>query len=356
MDKQALLDLINNSNDKSFKTTFTYKPAAVEYLETFLSDVASKLDLEQLTLKDTNFIAEDLDEYYSDVIYETYLKPVEGQEAKNLIRIILLFEHKKGIDSYFDLFLQIIIYIVSIWKQDRKESRPPTIIIPLVINQSKRHIKQKTLHDSLKHVPKDLLKYIPQFECHILNVQPLDNEPISDSILNLREDNILRSLFLSFIAVEQKNKMGNFLIEIFKFLPLHPELREYFNQLFVFIVKEGYFSVTEIKEMLEQYLSTNEQKDMLTTAQVWERKGEVRGKNIEARMVVLRGLSMGYELGSLSILSGLEKHEVQMLANDVETVKERIKISPFSKSDLRKAVKLSADEMEFVLSFLEKKG
>jgi Putative transposase, YhgA-like len=357
MNKQALLELINNPNDKTFKTTLTYKPAAVEYLETFLSSVAAKLDMDQLTIKDTNFIAEELEEYYSDVIYETYLKPVEGQDVKNLIRIILLFEHKKSIDSYFDLFLQIIIYIVSVWKQDRKESRPPTLVIPLVINQSKRHIKQKTLHDSLKNVPTDLLKYIPQFECHVLNVQPLDDEPISESILNLKEDSILRSLFLSFIAVEQKNKMENILIEIFKFLPLHPELRDYFDQLFVFLIKEGYFSDKEIKAMLEQYLSSSkEQKDMLTTAQVWEERGEKRGGKIEARKVVLRGFLFGYEIDSLTILSGLEKAEVQTIGNDVERVKEVVKNGIVSKTDLRKTVELSDDEIKFVLSFLEGKG
>jgi predicted transposase YdaD len=361
MNKQALLDLINNPNDKTFKTTLTHKPAAVEYLETFLSSIASKLDMEQLTIKDTNFIAEELEEYYSDVIYETYLKPEEGQDVKNLIRIILLFEHKKSIDSYFDLFLQIIIYIVSVWKQDRKESRPPTIVIPLVINQSKRHIKQKTLHDSLKNIPIDLLKYIPQFECHVLNVQPLDDEPISESILNLKEDGILRSLFLSFIAVEQKNKMENILMEIFKFLPTHPELRDYFDQLFVFLIKEGYFSDKEIKKMLEQYLSSaKEQKDMLTTAQVWEKRGEERGEKrggkIEARKVVLRGLLMGYEIEAITILSGLDKEEVQTLGNDVDKVKEFIKVNSVSKTDLRKVVKFSDDEIEFVLSFLKQKG
>ena len=36
--------------------------------------VVDTLDLTQLKLKDTNFITKNLKEYFSDVIYETYLK------------------------------------------------------------------------------------------------------------------------------------------------------------------------------------------------------------------------------------------------------------------------------------------
>ena len=140
MDKKTLDELINNINDKIFKSTFQQKESAIEYLQTFLSNVASKLNLDDLTLKDTNFVSDELEEYFSDVVFETTLK---DENLKNKIRVILLFEHKKGIESYFDLYLQLLSYIALIWKQDREEKRSPTIIIPLVINQSKRRIRSE---------------------------------------------------------------------------------------------------------------------------------------------------------------------------------------------------------------------
>lgn len=41
------------------------------------------------------------------------------------------------------------------------------------------------------------------------------------------------------------------LIEIFKFIQSNPHLKQHFQQLFVFLTQEGYFSPSEIKEMLK---------------------------------------------------------------------------------------------------------
>ena len=71
MNKQDFEELLNNINDKVFKSCFQYQPTAVEYLQVFVSAVAELLDLEHLTLKDTNFVNADLEEYFCDVVYET---------------------------------------------------------------------------------------------------------------------------------------------------------------------------------------------------------------------------------------------------------------------------------------------
>ena len=61
MTEEDFKELLNNINDKVFKSCFQYQPTAVEYLEVFVSSIAVFLDLEHLTLKDTNFVNAELD-------------------------------------------------------------------------------------------------------------------------------------------------------------------------------------------------------------------------------------------------------------------------------------------------------
>ena len=104
MDEELIMLFIESINDKLFKKIFRVKSTVVEYLEVFLTDIARSLDLEGMTLEDGNLLDEHLGEYFCDAVYETYLKQEAGEESPRKIRVILLFEHKTSIDSYFDLF------------------------------------------------------------------------------------------------------------------------------------------------------------------------------------------------------------------------------------------------------------
>jgi predicted transposase/invertase (TIGR01784 family) len=350
MDKQTLDELINNINDKIFKSTFTQTPSAIEYMNTFLKSVADKLDLDNLILKDTNFVSQELEEYFSDVVYETTLK---DPKLKNKIRVILLFEHKKVIESYFDLFLQLLHYIVLIWKQDRAEKRSPTIVIPLVINQGNKKLKEKSLHDVLKNIPKELLVYIPQFQFHLLNIQPFGKEPIDERILNLDSNNILRSLFLAYVAVEHKEKLQKALIEIFKFYKNNPHQKDFFKQLFVFLMQEGYFSHEEIQELKKEYLTTDKEKEMITTAQVWKQEGRQQEKHF----VVLKGIHKSVSFVTLSDLTDISLDNIAKLAKGYEAVKEAWlnKNNLINKKALSSTTKLTKEEVEYVIQCLENK-
>ena len=54
-------DFINHIYDRIFKLFFKHKPVAVDCLTHFVDkDIVDKLDLDVMTLKDTNFISKDL--------------------------------------------------------------------------------------------------------------------------------------------------------------------------------------------------------------------------------------------------------------------------------------------------------
>jgi hypothetical protein len=55
---------IERANDKCFKGAMRLKPTAIEYMEEFCPEIAAQIELDELSLKDTNFINETLEEFY----------------------------------------------------------------------------------------------------------------------------------------------------------------------------------------------------------------------------------------------------------------------------------------------------
>lgn len=279
-------------NDKSFKTIMKVKESALEYLQKFFPELYKQLDISVFELDNTNYITKEFNEYYSDVVYRTQLKSTSKKQKKD-VAIALLFEHKKSIQSYFLLFLQLLEYIILIWRDDIANKRKPSIIIPIVVFQGKKGLKAKQMHDCFKGIPQELLKYIPNFECHLTNVHGLSDK----EILDLDEKGLLRSLFLAYTYAEKRESINEILKEIFKFIAHHPERFIFFQLLFDFLAKEDYLSADETNELFAHYLSPKQKKNMLTTYQVWKRdglkegrqKGRQEGKTIKARLMVLRG-------------------------------------------------------------------
>ena len=189
---------------------------------------------------------------------------------------------------------------------------------------------------------------------HLLNIQPLPNE----TILNLREDGLLRSLFLSAVAVEDKNRIHGVLIEIFKFMAFKPHLSDFFSPIFRFLIQEGYFTQEELDEIKNYYhLTPNQEKEMMTTVQTWfhegEQKGLQRGEQRTKRLTVLRGHFMRFKTNSLVKLSLLPLNEVSLLINGFDAVKKAWKKGKIDALELSKTTSLTKEEIDFVIECLE---
>ena len=299
-------ETLHHSNDKAFKKVFLVKETALEYIHKYFPLLETYLELDKLETYNTNYVNKDFEEYFSDVVYRTYLKEspadIKKRKKKKKVTVVLLFEHKKHVASYFLLFLQLLEYIIFIWRQDIADSRKPSIIIPIVVNQGKRELKLKMLHECFKGVPQELLKYIPNFHIHLTNIQPLTGK----ELLELDEKGLLRSLFLAYIFVEDRNRIHDMITEIFKFLKYQPEKFDFFEHIFAYVTKEGYLSQEEIDELLEKYLSPQQKEGAMTSVQEWTIKGEQR----KARQMVLRGKWKGASADFLADQSELSLQEV----------------------------------------------
>jgi hypothetical protein len=358
---------LHHAGDKGFKTVMKDKTSALELMETLVPEISIHLDLTDFELDNTNYVNKDFQEYYSDVVYRTYLKDTSkkaSKKAKKKVAIALLFEHKKTIVSYFLLFLQLLEYIIFIWREDLSNKRKPSIIIPIVVFQGKKGLRIKQLHDCFKGIPKELLKYIPNFHYHLTNVHDLSK----DTLLGLNEKNYLRSLFLAYTFTEKKKDIQDMLFEVFKFFKHRLDSMAFFQMMFEFLAQEDDLNPDETKELFSQYLSSQQKEGVMTTYQIWVNKGKVEGKlegKLEgkqegearkARLSVLRGKWNNWSAESLADQAELPISEVNNLLNGYDNVYKLWSKNKGKAPDvLPKIAHLTEQEVGYLFDFFSQK-
>src|SRR6056297_1502287 len=104
--EEILLEIIKNPHDSLFKRTLGDKKVAVDFLENYLPDnILKEIDLTDIKVAKDSFIDEELEESFSDILYNVKISGKEGF-------IYILFEHK----SYSDKMtpIQMLGYITDI--------------------------------------------------------------------------------------------------------------------------------------------------------------------------------------------------------------------------------------------------
>ena len=335
-------DFITHIHDKIFKLFFQRTVVMIECLTGFCPpSVVDTLDLTRLTLKDTNFITKNLKEYFSDVIYETYLKdypedllPDESkikQKNKKEAKVVLITEHKSSIESYFALFLQLITYKVQVLTQDLEEGREPSVVLAIIINNGKTSISPKTFQDCYKFLPDALKEYMLQMKLIVVNV----HEQKRETLLLMQENSLLRALFLTYQAVESDEEKEDVLMEIFKFMLANTNLKSLFQPILYYLIKQGGFQQEALDKTINHYLTPQQKEKMhLSLGDQWlaqgraqgeilgEARGEARGKRAAARLVVLKSHYRGIKSDMLVYVSELPMDEVQLLINGFNLIKK----------------------------------
>ncbi|WP_245532037.1 Rpn family recombination-promoting nuclease/putative transposase [Desulfobacter postgatei] len=152
---------VSNPHDKLFRETWSNLENARSFLHHYLPhDVLCLMDLDTLEISKDSFVEKELSDYYSDMLYKVMLSGKPGF-------VHVLFEHK----SYYDkhVHLQILEYMVKIWrlfiKQQKKKKEALPIVIPLLICHGKRSWPEdKVRLSSFLSGPVDELSgYIPDF-------------------------------------------------------------------------------------------------------------------------------------------------------------------------------------------------
>jgi predicted transposase/invertase (TIGR01784 family) len=166
------MNQINNPHDKFFKETFSRLEVAQSFIEeAFPSDLLERLNLSALKRVNNSFTDEELEEYMADIVYQT-----EYAGQKTLVT--LLFEHKSYVQKY--PHLQLLQYILNVWKEERKQKKKLSVVIPIVIHHGEGTWKYKSMKSYFKGLHPSLDKFIPDFDYLLFTLDKIDDDQIAN--------------------------------------------------------------------------------------------------------------------------------------------------------------------------------
>ena len=163
---------LNNPHDKLFKETFSRLEVAQSFIEeVFPPDLLERLNLSALKRINDSFTDAELEEYLADIVYQT-----EYAGQKTLVT--LLFEHKSYVQKY--PHLQLLQYILNVWKEERKQKKKLSVVIPIIIHHGEGTWKYKSMKNYFKGLHPSLDRFIPDFDYLLFTLNKIDDNQIAN--------------------------------------------------------------------------------------------------------------------------------------------------------------------------------
>ena len=306
---------IHNLHDKFVKASFSDVDRAAAFFEQFLPEELQKsLNLTTLKSIQESYIQADLNEHFSDIVFE--VKTTEG----NPIDLVLLFEHKSAPDKH--VLLQVGHYIFSHWVKCINEKKELKVIIPLIYYQGKKTWEKPILSNLFPRVEGSLNQYIPAINHIFIALSTLSDESISQIRNRLMAAAVLaQKKGINFIKWEEDLK------KIFTLLPVEIEPGNFLQQMFVYIINVSEIPQPEFKKAIETIPPTVKSNIMTTYSQIKQEgilEGEQKGKQegiLEGEQkgkieVILNGLKNGLSVELLANITGLTVTEVEKIIKE----------------------------------------
>jgi predicted transposase YdaD len=171
-----MAEALTNPHDRFFKDLFSRREAAQDFLRHYLPpEVSALLDLDTLDIGKDSFIDPDLQEHFSDLLYQVALRG--GQEAY----IYVLFEHRSYPDP--QIAFQLLRYLVRIWEQSRKQGEGLRLILPLVIYHGPTEWRVALDFVALfGDLPEVLRPFVPDYRYWMCDLSRYSDEEIKGAI------------------------------------------------------------------------------------------------------------------------------------------------------------------------------
>jgi len=97
--------MTDKPHNNFFVYAFSQKEIAKDFLTQLTTDIAAEINIDTLELDGTSYVNKELDDLYSDIVYNVETK------TKEPIKISLLFEHKSTPPKYPRL--QLMDYLLG---------------------------------------------------------------------------------------------------------------------------------------------------------------------------------------------------------------------------------------------------
>jgi predicted transposase/invertase (TIGR01784 family) len=312
---------LSNPHDRFFKEVFSRPEVARDFLENYLpAAVVAQLDLATLALRKDSFIDPDLQQHYSDLLYQVDLQG--GAEAF----VYVLFEHKSYPEPM--VAFQLLRYLVRIWEQALRQQGQLAPIIPLVVYHGRSRWQVALNFDALFSGPEALRPYWPGFDYQLCDVSLHRKAEIQGAVISQVALLLLRHIF--------DPKMAERLPQILALLHELADKQTALQYLETTLRYVSQAAVTVSEDELRQAMTTAFSEDggalMATIAEKWfeqgleqglersiiqvleRRFGRVPAENIKARLSKLPVPTLEMLLDEALVAADLETFEQKLTA------------------------------------------
>jgi len=279
---------MSNPHDRFFKRIVSRPEAARGLVLDYLPpDVVALLDETSLELRKDTFVDAELEEHFSDLLYQVELKDGHGAY------VYVLFEHKSYVEPL--VAFQLLRYLVRIWEQSLREERKYRLapIIPVVVYHGRAVWRVGLDFADLFEGPEELLMYWPRFSYDLCDLSAYSDDDISGEI-TLR----VGLLLLKYIFRDDLEERLPDILMLLRELSEQATGLEYLKTILRYVAR-GTDKVTRegLHRAVEAALAEEGSAVMSTLAERWTQEGLQQGLQQGLQRGKREGLLAGIELG-----------------------------------------------------------
>ena len=122
-----------------------------------------RIDMSTLTLGQESFVDEQMVKHPADVCYTA--------QSKNgaSVRVNILFEHKSE-QPETAVYFQFLRYIVQVHSSELKQSRKPTVVIPILLYHGTQPFKKERMEDLFTDYSEEFREVIPHYMYYVADM------------------------------------------------------------------------------------------------------------------------------------------------------------------------------------------
>ena len=299
---------IQNPHDTFIKELIAEKKYAVELLSASLSEkLSAMLDWTKIRKEPGSFIDEEHRELRSDALFSVSFKDA-GE-----LQIYILLEHKSY--PYSHIHIQLLEYMCSIYKEQIRQKKEPTLVVPVVFYHGKEKWSYPLSFLDTFKLPADakemLKESVLDFSYCIFDLNVRQYEEMNFS------SNMQSSLFAlqHYWHFRQEEYLREFGSRVGKLIKENPELLE---KILAYLMAAAKLELKELyKHIPEQELIQNMG---IVELMVEQKKAEAKaeGKAEEKAEVTKAMLIEGDPTSKIAKVTGLSEKEISKLKSEMD--------------------------------------
>ena len=276
-----------------------------------------------------------------DFVVEAKLK-----KLKKPLHIYLLFEHKSRPENY--TFIQILYYMASLWEENLRKGEKFIPVIPIIFYHGRAKWILPLRFSDYFDVPKEIKKYLVNFEYILFNAEELEDEEL------LRKIELANILVFGIYLLKNAWRGKEFIKEGLKaFAEAVKEFEErhevYFQEFLMYIIEVGRVKEEEVEEMISEGAWSERTKQVFQRlVNKWIQEGMEKGIEQGIQQGIQRGLILNAQDMVLSAIEVKLGHVPEHIEQQIKNITDREKL----KHLLKEIVKAQEVTLSFLNSLL----